>query len=67
MQFRSAIRRLLMLLATSASGLTAIMGFLAAQRSDYLPSKYTIVHLNNGQSAVAVQFDAPGPLGLNGT
>jgi len=53
--------------ATSASGLTATMGFLAAQRSDYLPSKYTIVHLNNGQSAVAVQFDAPGPLGLNGT
>jgi hypothetical protein len=53
--------------AASASGLSAIMGFLAAQRSDYLPSKYTIVHLNNGQSAVAVQFDAPGPLGLNGT
>ncbi len=53
--------------ASSASGLSAIMGFLAAQRSDYLPSKYTIVHLKNGQSAVAVQFDAPGPLGLNGT
>jgi len=53
--------------AASASGLSAIMGFLAAQRSDYLPTKYTIVHLNKGQSAVAVQFDAPGPLGLNGT
>jgi hypothetical protein len=53
--------------AASASGLSAIMGFLAAQRSDYLPSKYTIVQLQNGQSAVAVQFDAPGPLGLNGT
>ena len=53
--------------ASSASGLTAIMGFIAAQRSDYLPTKYTIVHLQNGQSAVAVQFDAPGPLGLNGT
>jgi hypothetical protein len=53
--------------AASASGLSAIMGFLAAQRSDYLPSKYTTVHLQNGQSAVAVQFDAPGPLGLNGT
>jgi len=53
--------------AASASGLSAIMGFIAAQRSDYLPSKYTIVHLQNGQSAVAVQFDAPGPLGLNGT
>jgi hypothetical protein len=53
--------------AASASGLSAIMGFLAAQQSDYLPSKYTIVHLHNGQSAVAVQFDAPGPLGLNGT
>jgi hypothetical protein len=53
--------------ASSASGLSTIMGFLAAQQSDYLPSKYTIVHLKNGQSAVAVQFDAPGPLGLNGT
>jgi hypothetical protein len=53
--------------AASVSGLSAIMGFLAAQRSDYLPTKYTIVHLQNGQSAVAVQFDAPGPLGLNGT
>jgi hypothetical protein len=53
--------------ASSASGLSAIMGFLAAQRSDYLPSKYTTVHLQDGQSAVAVQFDAPGPLGLNGT
>jgi len=53
--------------AAPPSGLSAIMGFIAAQRSDYLPSKYTIVHLNNGQSAVAVQFDAPGPLGLNGT
>jgi len=53
--------------ASSASGLSAIMGFLAVQRADYLPTKYTIVHLENGQSAVAVQFDAPGPLGLNGT
>ena len=53
--------------AATASGLSAIMGFLAAQRSDYLPSTYTIVHLQDGQSAVAVQFDAPGPLGLNGT
>ena len=53
--------------AAAASGLSAIMGFLAAQRSDYLPSTYTIVHLQDGQSAVAVQFDAPGPLGLNGT
>jgi len=53
--------------AATASGLSAIMGFLAAQRSDYLPSTYRIVHLKDGQSAVAVQFDAPGPLGLNGT
>jgi hypothetical protein len=53
--------------AATASGLSAIMGFLAAQRSDFLPSTYTIVHLQNGQSAVAVQFDAPGPLGLDGT
>jgi hypothetical protein len=53
--------------AATASGLSAIMGFLAAQRSDYLPSNYKIVTLHGGQSVVAVQFDAPGPLGLNGT
>jgi hypothetical protein len=53
--------------AATASGLAAIMGFLAAQRSDYLPSSYQKVTIHGGQSAVAVQFDAPGPLGLNGT
>jgi hypothetical protein len=53
--------------ASTAAGLSAIMGFLAAQRSDYLPSNYRIVTINGGQSAVAVQFDAPGPLGLSGT
>ena len=53
--------------AATASDLSAIMGFLAAQRSDYLPSRYRIVTIHGGQSVVAVQFDAPGWLGLNGT
>jgi hypothetical protein len=53
--------------ASTAAGLSAIMGFLAAQRADYLPSNYRIVTIKDGQSVVAVQFDAPGSLGLNGT
>jgi hypothetical protein len=53
--------------AAGASGLSAIMGFLAAQRSDYLPSNYKKITIDGGRSVVAVQFDAPGPLGLNGT
>jgi hypothetical protein len=53
--------------ASRAAGLSAIMGFLAAQRSDYLPSIFREITIQGGQSAVAVQFDAPGPLGLNGT
>ena len=52
--------------AATASDLSAIMGFLAAQRSDYLPSSYRIVTIHGGQSVVAVRFDAPGWLGLNG-
>ncbi len=52
---------------STAADLSAIMGFLAAQRSDYLPSNFRIVTIAGGQSVVAVQFDAPGPLGLNGT
>jgi hypothetical protein len=53
--------------ASSAAGLAAIVGFLAAQRSDYLPSYYGKTTIQDGRSVVAVQFDAPGPLGLNGT
>lgn len=53
--------------ASTAAGLSAIMGFFAAQRAGYLPSNYRIVTIQDGRSVVAVQFDAPGPLGLNGT
>ncbi|HTX26228.1 MAG TPA: hypothetical protein VME19_04315 [Streptosporangiaceae bacterium] len=53
--------------ASTAAGLSAVMGFLAAQRSDFLPSDFRRVTISGGQSAIAVQFDAPGPLGLNGT
>ncbi len=53
--------------AFTAAGLSAIMGFLAAQRADFLPSIYRIVTIQGGRSVVAVRFDAPGPLGLNGT
>ena len=53
--------------ASTDAGLAAIMGFLAAQRSDYQPSNYRKITIQDGRSVVAVQFDAPGPLGLNGT
>ncbi len=52
--------------ASTAAGLSAIMGFFAAQRSDYLPANYRIITIQDGRSVVAVQFDAPGFLGLNG-
>jgi hypothetical protein len=52
---------------TATGGLSAIMGFLAAQRSDFLPSQFQLVTVQGGRSYVNVQFDAPGPLGLNGT
>jgi hypothetical protein len=52
--------------ATSAKSLSAMLAFLAAQQAAYRPSQFRKAESASGQTVVAVQFDAPGPLGLNG-
>ena len=50
--------------ASASAGLSAITAFLA-QQTTYQPSQYHEVRIAGAQ-VVAVQYDAPGPLGLNG-
>jgi hypothetical protein len=50
--------------APGASGLSAVLAFLA-QQTTYQPSHYQQVRTASGQ-VVTMQYDAPGPLGLNG-
>lgn len=52
--------------AASPVGLSAMLTFLAAQRSPYLPAVHQETKDVSGRSVVTVQFDAPGPLGLGG-
>jgi hypothetical protein len=52
--------------ATTAKSLSAMLAFLAAQQAAYRPSQFRKAESASGQTVVAVQFDAPGPLGLNG-
>ena len=49
--------------ATSSAGLSAMLAFLA-QQTTYQPSHYQKVESASGQ-VVTIQYDAPGPLGLN--
>ena len=50
--------------ASSSAGLSAMLAFLA-QQTTYQPSQYREARIASGQ-VVTVQYDAPGPLGLNG-
>jgi hypothetical protein len=50
--------------ASASAGLSAITAFLA-QQTTYRPSQYHEVRIAGAQ-VVTVQYDAPGPLGLNG-
>jgi hypothetical protein len=50
--------------AGGSAGLTAMLSFLA-QQTTYQPSQYHQARIASGQ-VVAMQYDAPGPLGLNG-
>jgi hypothetical protein len=52
---------------TTSDGLSAMLAFLAAQRTPYLSAVHQLGKSANGQSVVIVQFDAPGPLGLGGS
>jgi hypothetical protein len=49
--------------AATSAGLSAMLAFLA-QQTTYQPSQYHEVG-NDGGQMVTVQYDAPGPLGLN--
>jgi hypothetical protein len=50
--------------APAAAGLSAMLAFLA-QQTTYQPSQYHEARIASGQ-VVTVQYDAPGPIGLNG-
>ena len=50
--------------ASAAAGLSAMLAFLA-QQTTYQPSQYHEATISSGQ-VVTMQYDAPGPLGLNG-
>jgi hypothetical protein len=51
--------------ATASAGLSAMLAFLA-QQTTYRPSQYGEARTASGQ-VVTVQYDAPAPLGLNGS
>jgi hypothetical protein len=50
--------------AADSAGLSAMLAFLA-QQTTYQPSQYHEARITGGQ-VVTIQYDAPGPLGLNG-
>jgi hypothetical protein len=50
--------------APSSADLSAMLAFLAAQRTPYLPAVHQLRKGAGGQAVIIVQFDAPGPLGL---
>jgi hypothetical protein len=50
--------------AAASAGVSAMLAFLA-QQTTYQPSQYQKARIASGQ-VVTVQYDAPGPLGLNG-
>ena len=52
--------------AAASAGLPAMVTFLVAQQDPYAPAVARITQIANGQSAVIVRYDAPGPMGLGG-
>ena len=50
--------------ASTSAGLSAMLAFLA-QQTTYQPSQYREARIASDQ-VITVQYDAPGPLGLNG-
>jgi hypothetical protein len=53
--------------AATAAGLPAMVTFLKAQQDQYAPAVANITQIANGQHVVTVRYDAPGPLGLEGS
>jgi len=53
--------------AAAATGLPAMVAFLKAQQDLYAPAMARITQIANGQHVVTVRYDAPGPMGLDGS
>jgi hypothetical protein len=53
--------------AATAAGLPAMVTFLKAQQDQYAPAVANITQIANGQHVVTVRYDAPGPMGLDGS
>ena len=53
--------------AATAAGLPAMVTFLKAQQDEYAPAVASITQIANGQHVVTVRYDAPGPMGLDGS
>ena len=53
--------------AATAAGLPAMVTFLKAQQDEYAPAVASITQIANGQHVVTVRYDAPGPMGLEGS
>jgi hypothetical protein len=53
--------------AATAAGLPAMVTFLKAQQDQYAPAVASITQVANGQHVVTVRYDAPGPMGLEGS
>ena len=53
--------------AATAAGLSAMVTFLKAQQDQYAPAVASITQVANGQHVVTVRYDAPGPIGLEGS
>jgi len=53
--------------AATAAGLPAMVTFLKAQQDEYAPAVASITQIANGRHVVTVRYDAPGPMGLEGS
>ena len=53
--------------AAASASLPAMVKFLSAQQALYAPAVARITQIANGQHVVTVRYDAPGPMGLEGS
>jgi hypothetical protein len=53
--------------AAAAAGLPAMVAFMRAQQGEYAPAVARITQGASGQPVFIVRYDAPGPMGLDGS
>jgi hypothetical protein len=53
--------------AAAPAGLPAMVKFFKAQQDQYAPAVASMTQIANGQHVVTVRYDAPGPMGLEGS